>query len=72
MRRYHGTIDYVSNRRAIIALTNGHGTWQGAQRIDLPRAKHDKWALYELGYNTASTMATIKGGLLDTFGELGK
>jgi hypothetical protein len=38
MKRYcHGTINYVSSRRAIIALTNARGTWQGAQRIGLPR-----------------------------------
>jgi hypothetical protein len=72
MRHYHGTIDYVSSRRAIIALTDDRGTWQGAQRIDLPRAKQGKRALYELGYNTASTMAVIKGGSLDTYKELGK
>jgi hypothetical protein len=37
------------------------------QRIDLPRAKHGKRALYELGYSTAAVMATLKGGALDTF-----
>ena len=72
MKRYYGTIEYVSTRRAIVALTDARGGWQGAQRIDLPRAKHGKRALYELGYNTASTMAVSKGGTLDTFKESGK
>lgn len=70
MKRYYGTIEYVSNRRAIVALTDARGEWQGAQRVDLPRAKHGRRELYELGYNTASTMATLKGGMLDTFKAL--
>lgn len=72
MKRYYGTIEYVSNRRAIVALTDARGEWQGAQRIDLPRAKNGRRALYELGYATASTMAAIKGGELDAFRESGK
>lgn len=70
--RYYGTIEYVTKRRAIVALHDAQGEWQGAQRIDLPRAKHGKRALYELGYNTASTMAVIKGGELDAFKKIGK
>jgi hypothetical protein len=72
MKRFNGTIEYVNSRRAIVALTDSHGNWQGAQRIDLARAKHGKQALYELGYAAASTMATIKDGMLETFKELGK
>ena len=72
MKRFNGTIEYVDSRRAIIALTDARGGWQGAQRIDLPRAKHGKRALYELGYKTASTMAVLKDGLLEAFKELGK
>lgn len=71
MKRFYGTIEYVSNRRAIVALTDARGEWQGAQRIDLPSAKNGRRALRELGYNTASTMAAIKGGMLDTFKESG-
>jgi hypothetical protein len=72
MKRFYGTIEYVSSRRAIVALTDSRGEWQGAQRIDLPRAKHGKRALYEQGYKTASTMAALKDGMLDTFKEFGK
>jgi hypothetical protein len=72
VKRFNGTIEYVDSRRAIVALTNAQGAWQGAQRIDLPRAKHGKSALYELGYKTASTMAVLKDGVLETFKELGK
>jgi len=72
MKRYYGAIEYVSNRRAIVALTDARGEWQGAQRIELPRAKNGRRALHELGYSTASTMATLKGGVLDAFRDLGK
>jgi hypothetical protein len=67
VKRYYGTIEYVTNRRAIVALTDAQGGWQGAQRVDLPRAKNGRRALYEWGYATASTMAAIKGGELDAF-----
>lgn len=67
MTRFYGTIEYVSNRRAVVALTDARGEFQGIQRIDLPRAKHGKRALYELGYSTAAVMAALKGGPLDSF-----
>ena len=71
MKRYNATIEYLPGRRtAIIALTDTRGDWQGATRIELPRAKRGgRRDLYELGYTTASTMATIKGGMLETFKE---
>jgi hypothetical protein len=72
VKRFNGTIEYVDSRRAIVALTDARGDWQGAQRIDLPRAKNGRRALYELGYATASTMAALKGGELETFKALGK
>lgn len=67
MKRLYGTIEYVTKRRATVTLTDAHGKWQGSQRIDLPRAQNGRRALYELGYDTASTMAALKGGELDAF-----
>lgn len=73
MTRYNATIEYLPGRRtAIIALTDARGEWQGSTRIELPRAKHGRRALYELGYSTASTRAALKDGVLDTFKEFGK
>ena len=70
MKRYNATIEYLPGRRtAIVALTDTRGDWQGATRIELPRAKNGRRDLYELGYTTASTMATMKGGMLETFKE---
>jgi hypothetical protein len=68
MKRFHGTIEYLPGQRsAIVALTDGRGDWFGAVRVELPRAKHGRRDLYELGYTTAEQKALIHGGLLDTF-----
>lgn len=71
MKRFYGTIEYLPGRReAVIELTDGRGGWFGAQRIMLPRAKHGKRALYELGYGAASVKAATHGGQLETFKEI--
>jgi hypothetical protein len=71
VKRFYGTIEYLPGKReAIIALTDASGGWFGAERITLPRAKHGKSALYELGYAAASVKATTHGGVLDTFKEI--
>lgn len=65
MKRFNGTIEYISGQKAaIITLTLG-GEWSGSGRIDLPRGS--KADLYELGYDRLSMSATAKGGTLDTY-----
>ena len=68
MLKLYGTIEYLpGGRHAIINLTDANGGWQGAERIELPRAKHGRSALYEQGYAAADRKATHKGGRLETF-----
>lgn len=68
MKSFYGTIEYLpGGRSAIIELTDSRGGWQGAQRIELPRAKRGRSDLYELGYTTALQMAALKKGVLETF-----
>lgn len=70
MKRFYGTIEYLPGKReALVALHDAKGDWFGAERITLPRAKHGKRALYELGYAAASVKATTHGGVLETFKE---
>lgn len=65
MKRFNGTIEYLSGQKAaIVTLTEGD-EWSGSGRIDLPRGS--KSDLYELGYNQLSMSATAKGGVLDTY-----
>lgn len=71
MKRLYGTIEYLpGGREAVIELTDGRGGWFGAERIMLPRAKHGKRALYELGYGAATAKAARHDGLLETFKEI--
>ena len=68
MKRFYGTISYLPGQRAaIVAVTDDRGNWFGAERITLPRAKHGKRALYELGYSVADRRASFHGGVLETF-----
>lgn len=68
MKRFYGTIEYLPGKReAIVALHDAKGAWFGAARVRLPRAKHGKQALYELGYTEASIKAAAHGGVLETF-----
>lgn len=65
MKRFNGTIEYLSGQKAaIITLTLG-GEWSGSGRIDLPRGS--KADLYEIGYDRLSMSASSKGGILDTY-----
>lgn len=71
MKRFYGTIEYLPGKHeALVTLHDARGGWFGAERITLPRAKHGKQALYELGYTAASVKATTHGGILETFKEV--
>ena len=71
--KFFATIEFLlSQRAAIIALTDSTGEFAGAGRIDLrPRAfeTHEafKARLYETGYTYASRVAIGKGGRLERF-----
>jgi hypothetical protein len=71
--KFNGTIEFLlSQRAAIIALTDSTGEFAGAGRIDLRiRAFETTEALqgrlYEAGYIYASRVAIGKGGRLERF-----
>ena len=70
MKRFRGTIEYVNSRRAIVTLTEINGSGWQAERVDLPRAKSGRKALYELGYAVANRNAKFHDGLMETFKEI--
>ncbi len=70
MKRFNGTIEYVSARRAIVTLTQVNGSGWQAERVDLPRAKSGRKALFELGYAVANRNAAFHDGRLETFKEV--
>lgn len=61
--KFWATIEYLSDRRAILSVFETDGTWSGAARID-GRNRRD---LYEEGYKLASGKAFDKGGRLDRY-----
>lgn len=64
--KFTATIEFLSGQKAaIIELTDAHGEWSGAGRIDLPRGSRAD--LYEAGYKLASQNAAAKGGTLDRY-----
>jgi hypothetical protein len=72
MITFKGTIEFVTSHRAMVALTDAHGEFSGAERLDIrPRAFEGRDAararLYEAGYAAAATRAALKGGRLETF-----
>lgn len=70
MKRFNGTIEYVNARRAIVTLTQINGLGWQAERVDLPRAKGGRKALFELGYAVADRNAELHDGRLETFKEV--
>jgi len=70
MKRFNGTIEYVNSRRAVVTLTEIKGSGWQAERVELPRAKRGRKALYELGYAVADRNAEAHGGRLETFKEI--
>ena len=74
--KFSATIEFLlSQRAAIIALTDSTGEWAGAGRIDLrPIAFETSEALearlYEVGYTYAARAAAHKGGRLERFRDI--
>ena len=73
--KFYATIEFLlSQRAAIIALTDSAGEFAGAGRIDLRHRAFEtsealEARLYEAGYTYASRVATGKGGRLERFSD---
>lgn len=74
--KFMGTIEFLlSQRAAIIALTDSTGEFAGAGRIDLRHIAFESTEslqarLYEAGYTYASRAAAGKGGRLERFTDI--
>lgn len=68
MIKFNGTIEYLDNKRAIVALFDPSGAWSGAYSVEVKYG--GKSALYEAGYARADQEACLKEGRLETFKEV--
>jgi hypothetical protein len=64
--RFRATIEYLPGQpAAIVSLTDEHGEWAGAGRIEVRSGRSSD--LYEEGYRWAARAAAGKGGRLDRY-----
>ena len=63
MLKFYGTVEFLSSRRAVLALTDQAGEWAGSGRVE----GRDRSDIYERAYTLASFNAQSKGGRLERF-----
>lgn len=63
--RFWGSIEFLSERSAIVSLADESGEWTGGGRIELRNG--NRADVYEAGYRVASLSAAARGGTLDRF-----
>jgi hypothetical protein len=62
--KFTATLEYLAGQHASITLLDEAGEQAGVCRLEMPG---DPLADHDVGYGIASTMAVIKGGILDQF-----
>lgn len=67
MSKFNATIEFLSSKRAVVELHDLNGAWAGAERIDA----RSREGLYELGYRAANQRASLKGGRVETYRQVG-
>lgn len=65
MRKFDGTIEFLSGRNAAIVELTCCGEWAGGGLIELK--SNSRNALYEEGYTHLARAAQFKGGRLETY-----